>query len=221
MSYKENSFYQDILVSECFYVATEAKQLVSYEILGESRVCLWSDKSLAQPFLDAKGIAFDKVKKIDVDRFVTYELDDIFNEGDQVLVNPTSKSDGDLVDVVKVSDELMSDLDSIRLKEFAKDVAKEDAVFGLSEKGAKQFALISDDEHQRPHIMPVWSIKSRAEKVRREDFDNLELVEIEGAVFDEWLDTLRDDDKAVAIDLKPGVVGTVVSAQKVIDQLAL
>ena len=56
--------------------------------------------------------------------------------------------------------------------------------------------------------------KSRAEKVRREDFDNLELVEIEGAVFDEWLDTLRDDDKAVAIDLKPGVVGTVVSAQK-------
>lgn len=221
MSYKENSFYQDILVSECFYVATEAKQLVSYEILGESRVCLWSDKSLAQPFLDAKDIAFDKVKKIDVDRFVTYELDDIFNEGDQVLVNPTSKSDGDLVDVVKVSDELMFDLDSIRLKEFAKDVAKEDAVFGLSEKGAKQFALISDDEHQRPHIMPVWSIKSRAEKVRREDFDNLELVEIEGAVFDEWLDTLRDDDKAVAIDLKPGVVGTVVSAQKVIDQLAL
>lgn len=221
MSYKENSFYQDILVSECFYVATEAKQLVSYEILGESRVCLWSDKTLAQPFLDAKGIAFDKVKKIDVDRFVTYELDDIFNEGDQVLVNPTSKSDGDLIDVVKVSDELMSDLDSIRLKEFAKDVAKEDAVFGLSEKGAKQFALISDDEHQRPHIMPVWSIKSRAEKVRREDFDNLELVEIEGAVFDEWLDTLRDDDKAVAIDLKPGVVGTVVSAQKVIDQLAL
>lgn len=221
MSYKENSFYQDILVSECFYVATEAKELVSYEILGESRVCLWSDKSLAQPFLDAKDIAFDKVKKIDVDRFVTYELDDIFNEGDQVLVNPTSKSDGDLVDVVKVSDELMSDLDSIRLKEFAKDVAKEDAVFGLSEKGAKQFALISDDEHQRPHIMPVWSIKSRAEKVRREDFDNLELVEIEGAVFDEWLDTLRDDDKAVAIDLKPGVVGTVVSAQKVIEQLAL
>lgn len=221
MSYKENSFYQDILVSECFYVATEAKQLVSYEILGESRVCLWSDKSLAQPFLDAKDIAFDKVKKIDVDRFVTYELDDIFIEGDQVLVNPTSKSDGDLVDIVKVSDELMSDLDSIRLKEFAKDVAKEDAVFGLSEKGAKQFALISDDEHQRPHIMPVWSIKSRAEKVRREDFDNLELVEIEGAVFDEWLDTLRDDDKAVAIDLKPGVVGTVVSAQKVIDQLAL
>lgn len=220
MSYKENSFYQDILVSECFYVATKSKQLIGYEILGESRVCLWSDKTLAQPFLDAKGIDFDKVKKIDVDRFVTYELDNIFNEGDQVLVNPTTKSDGELIDVVKVSDELMSDLDSIRLKEFAKDVAKEDAVFGLSEKGAKQFALISDDEHQRPHIMPVWSIKSRAEKVRREDFDTLELVEIEGAVFDDWLDTLRDDDKAVAIDLKPGVVGTVVSAQKVIDQLA-
>ncbi|MCG7339986.1 DUF2750 domain-containing protein [Staphylococcus sp. ACRSN] len=221
MSYKESSFYEDILVNECFYVATKSKELVRYEVLGENRVCLWTDKTLAQPFLDSKNIEFDKVKKIDVDRFVTYELDNIFTEGDQVLVNSSSKSDGELVDVIKVSDEVMSDLDSIRLKEFAKDVAKDDAVFGLTSKDSKQFTLISDEENKRPHIMPVWSIKNRAEKVRREDFESLELIEVEGAVFNEWLDTLRDDDKAVAIDLKPGVVGTVVPAQKVIDQLTV
>ena len=79
--------------------------------------------------------------------------------------------------------------------------------------------MISDDEHQKPHIMPVWSIRNRAEKVRNEDFEECDIIEIEGEVFAEWLDILRDDDKAVAIDLKSGVVGTVVSAQKVIDQL--
>ncbi|POC79162.1 hypothetical protein CRN61_11950, partial [Vibrio vulnificus] len=34
------------------------------------------------------------------------------------------------------------------------------------------------------------------------------------SVFGEWLDKLRDDDKGVGIDLKPGVIGTIVSAQK-------
>ena len=63
------------------------------------------------------------------------------------------------------------------------------------------------------HIMPVWSIKSRARKVRDQDFEECDLIEIEGEVFSEWLDKLRDDNKAVAIDLKSGVVGTVVSHQ--------
>lgn len=79
--------------------------------------------------------------------------------------------------------------------------------------------MISDDEHQKPHIMPVWSIKNRASKVRDEDFEECEIIEIEGKVFGEWLDKLRDDDKAVAIDLKPGVVGTVVSAQKLSNEI--
>ena len=67
--------------------------------------------------------------------------------------------------------------------------------------------------------MPVWSIKNRASKVRDEDFEECEIIEIEGKVFGEWLDKLRDDDKAVAIDLKPGVVGTVVSAQKLSNEI--
>ena len=62
--------------------------------------------------------------------------------------------------------------------------------------------------------MPVWSIKNRARKVRDKDFEECDLIEIEGSVFSEWLDKLRDNDQAVAVDLKPGVVGTIVSPQK-------
>ena len=67
--------------------------------------------------------------------------------------------------------------------------------------------------------MPVCRVKHRAAKVRYADFEECAIIEIEGKVFGEWLDKLRDDDKAVAIDLKPGVVGTVVSAQKLSNEI--
>ena len=102
-----------------------------------------------------------------------------------------------------MTDELMSELDKIRIKEFVKDVAKEDQVFGLSKHDENHFILISDDSEEKPQIMPVWSLKNRALKVRDEDFEECELIEIEGSVFSEWLDKLRDNDQVVAIDLKP------------------
>ena len=43
-----------------------------------------------------------------------------------------------------MTDELMSELDKIRIKEFVKDVAK-DQVFGLSKHDENHFILISDD----------------------------------------------------------------------------
>jgi hypothetical protein len=219
MSYKASSFFQDILVNEFFYVATKSKQLIRHEVLGKEIICVWTNKKTAETFLTKHDTDYDQIKKIDIDRFVTYEIDDVFEEGEEVLMDPSSQTDGDLVNIVEATNELMSDLDEIRLKEFVMDVAKEDAVFGLSNKEAKQFIMISDDEHQKPHIMPVWSIRNRAEKVRNEDFEECDIIEVEGEVFAEWLDILRDDDKAVAVDLKPGVVGTVVSAQKMLDQL--
>ncbi|AWI44029.1 MULTISPECIES: DUF2750 domain-containing protein [Staphylococcus] len=219
MSYKASSFFQDILVNEFFYVATKSKQLIRHEVLGKEIICVWTNKETAETFLTKHDTDYDQIKKIDIDRFVTYEIDDVFEEGEEVLMDPSSQTDGDLVNIVEATNELMSDLDEIRLKEFVMDVAKEDAVFGLSNKEAKQFIMISDDEHQKPHIMPVWSIRNRAEKVRNEDFEECDIIEVEGEVFAEWLDILRDDDKAVAVDLKPGVVGTVVSAQKMLDQL--
>ncbi|MBZ8173668.1 DUF2750 domain-containing protein [Staphylococcus cohnii] len=219
MSYKASSFFQDILVNEYFYIATKSKQLIRHEILGKDVICVWTQKETAETFLNKHDTDYDKLKKIDIDRFVTYEMDDMFEQGEEVLMNASSQTDGDLVNIIDFTNELMSDLDEIRLKEFIIDVAKEDAVFGLTNKNEKQFIMISDDEHQKPHIMPVWSIRNRAEKVRNEDFEECDIIEIEGEVFAEWLDILRDDDKAVAIDLKSGVVGTVVSAQKVLDQL--
>lgn len=219
MSYKESSFFKEILINEVFYVATEAKELIRQEIDENKVVCTWTDKEIAEAYLKKQKIDYDKIKKIDIDRFVTYEIDNVFDANEQVLMNPTSEKDGELIPIAEVTDELMSDLDNIRLKEFVKDVAKEDAVFGLTNKSVKQFLMISDDSHQRPNIMPVWSIKNRAEKVRDEDFEECDIIEVEGEVFAEWLDNLRDDDNAVAIDLKPGVLGSVVPAQKVIDQL--
>ncbi|MGW7810907.1 DUF2750 domain-containing protein [Staphylococcus xylosus] len=219
MSYKESSFFKEILINEVFYVATETKELIRQEIDENKVVCTWTDKETAEAYLKKQKIDYDKIKKIDIDRFVTYEIDNVFDDNEQVLMNPTSEKDGELIPIAEATDELMSDLDNIRLKEFVKDVAKEDAVFGLTNKSVKQFLMISDDSHQRPNIMPVWSIKNRAEKVRDEDFEECDIIEVEGEVFAEWLDNLRDDDNAVAIDLKPGVLGSVVPAQKVIDQL--
>src|SRR5699024_188821 len=200
-------------------IATKSKQLIRHEILGKDVICVWTQKETAETFLNKHDTDHDKIKKLHIDRFVTYEVDDVFAEGEDVLMNAAPERDGAVVNIVDFTNELMSDLDEIRLKEFVIDVAEEDAVFGLTNKDAKQFIMISDDEHQKPHIMPVWSIRNRAEKVRNEDFEECDIIEIEGEVFAEWLDTLRDDDKAVAIDLKSGVVGTVVSAQKVLDQL--
>ncbi|MGW7977392.1 DUF2750 domain-containing protein [Staphylococcus xylosus] len=219
MSYKESSFFKEILINEVFYVATEAKELIRQEVDENKVVCTWTDKETAEAYLKKQKIDYDKIKKIDIDRFVTYEIDNVFSDNEQVLMNPTSEKDGELIPIAEATDELMSDLDNIRLKEFVKDVAKEDAVFGLTNKNVKQFLMISDESHQRPNIMPVWSIKKRAEKVRDEDFEECDIIEVEGEVFAEWLDDLRDDDNAVAIDLKPGVLGSVVPAQKVLDQL--
>lgn len=219
MSYKESSFFKEILINEVFYVATEAKELIRQEVDENNVVCTWTDKETAEAYLKKQKIDYDKIKKIDIDRFVTYEIDNVFSDNEQVLMNPTSEKDGELIPIAEATDELISDLDNIRLKEFVKDVAKEDAVFGLTNKNVKQFLMISDESHQRPNIMPVWSIKNRAEKVRDEDFEECDIIEVEGEVFAEWLDNLRDDDNAVAIDLKPGVLGSVVPAQKVLDQL--
>ena len=220
MSYKASSFFQDILINEVFYVGTKSKHLIRQEISEQNVVCAWTDKATAESYLNKEQIEYDKVKTVDIDRFVTYEIDDIFDKDDEVLMNPTSHKDGERVRIVAASNELMSDLDSIRLKEFVKDVAKEDAVFGLTNKNEKQFIMISDEAHQKPHIMPVWSIKNRARKVRDKDFEECDLIEIEGSVFSEWLDKLRDNDQAVAVDLKPGVVGTIVSPQKVSNELS-
>ncbi|MGY0755944.1 DUF2750 domain-containing protein [Staphylococcus haemolyticus] len=219
MSYKNEAYFKDVLINEVFYVANKNKKLVRLNSNNQDYVGVWSQEGQAEDYLKHASIDYDRVLKIDIDTFVTYELDDLFDEDDQVIINQTSQETGQIVKVVKMTDELMSELDKIRIKEFVKDVAKEDQVFGLSKHGENHFILISDHSEEKPQIMPVWSLKNRALKVRDEDFEECELIEIEGSVFSDWLDKLRDNDQAVAIDLKPGVVGTVISAQKLSNEL--
>ncbi|EHJ07236.1 DUF2750 domain-containing protein [Staphylococcus simiae] len=221
MSYKTYSFFRDILINEYIYFASKNKRLVRLDYEGVSYVAVWTDEEMAKSYLTNEHVPFDKVVRMDVDRFATYELDDLFDDQDKVLINHTSEDDGILINVVNLTQELMTELDKIRIKEFVQDVAKYDEVYGLTKKGYKQFILISenDDKNEKPYIMPVWSIKNRAAKVRDEDFEECDLITIEGSVFSDWLDELRDDNKAVAIDLKSGVVGTVVSAQKLSNEL--
>lgn len=221
MSYKTYSFFRDILINEYIYFASKNKKLVRLNYKSKDYIGVWTDENMAESFLTSRDIPFDKVVKMDVDRFATYELDDLFDEQDYTVMNQTIEEVGHLLNVVSVTQEIMTELDKIRLKEFVQDVAKYDEVYGLTKKGSKQFILISenDNDEKRPHIMPVWSIKSRALKVRDEDFEECDLITIEGSVFSEWLDELRDDQKAVAIDLKTGVVGTIVSAQKLSNEL--
>lgn len=221
MSYKAYPFFREILINECIYFASKNKKLVRLNYKSEAYVGVWTEESVAVSFLTSRDIPFDKVVKMNVDRFATYELDELFDEQDHIIMNQTMEEEGHLLNVVAVTQEVMTELDKIRIKEFVQDVAKYDEVYGLTKKGSKQFILISenDSDEKKPHIMPVWSIKNRALKVRDEDFEECDLITIEGSVFGEWLDELRDDHKAVAIDLKTGVVGTIVSAQKLSNEL--
>jgi len=47
MSYKESSFFQDILINEVFYVATKSKHLIRQEISEQNVVCARTDKVTA------------------------------------------------------------------------------------------------------------------------------------------------------------------------------
>lgn len=221
MSYKSYEFYQDILVTEKIYLATKESKIVRQDILGKNVIAIWTRKDTAEQYLSKVNAEFDELKTLDIDKFVTYEMDRIFDEHEEVIINPTSNNDGELVEIATCTDELMTDLDNIRIKEFNSTIAKTDSVYGLSSQNPKHFILISDEEHEKPNIMPVWSVKSQAEKVRDDDFEECDIIEVEGEVFADWLDKLRDDDKAVAIDLKPGVIGTVTSAQVLSDKLTI
>ena len=56
--------------------------------------------------------------------------------------------------------------------------------------------------------------------MRDEDFEECDVDQVEGEVFSEWLDQLRDDDNGVGINLKPNVVGSIVSAQTLKNELS-
>ncbi len=221
MSYKNERFYKDILTNEQFFIAVKDKKMIKHSHNGKPLFCFWTRESLAKTYLETSDVAYDKIKAMDIDQFATYELDDMFDEEDEALVNVTDRAQGHEIRIIEVVSDLMTDLDNIRIREFVQDVAKSDTVYGLSQKDNKQFMIVYDenDNFDQSHFMPAWSLNKRAEKVAEEDFETFELIDVEGEVFAEWLDELRDDNRYVAIDVKPGVVGTIVSAQKLANEL--
>lgn len=223
MSYKNERFYEDILTNEQFYFAVKDKKIIKHDHNGKDLVCFWTRTSLAEAYLKNLEIEYDKIKKMDIDRFATYELDEMFDETDEALVNVTENVEGHEINIFDAFNEIMSDLDRIRIREFVQDIANTDTVYGLTQKGYKQFMMVSDeyDHFEHSHFVPVWSLSKRAEKVANEDFESFELIDVEGEVFSDWLDELRDDNRYVAIDIKPGVIGTIVSAQKLANELTI
>lgn len=221
MSYKDERFYKDILTNEQFFIAVKDKKIVKHTHNGKQLFCFWTRESLANEYLENQQVAFDKLKVMDIDRFVTYELDDMFDNDDEAVVNVTKDSEGHDIRIQEAFNDIMTDIDRLRIREFVEDVSNTDTVYGLTQKGTKQFMVVSDenDNFEQSHFMPVWSLSKRAQHVAGEDFEAFELIDVEGEVFAEWLDELRDDNRYVAIDLKPGVVGTIVSAQKLANEL--
>ncbi|SUK10971.1 Protein of uncharacterised function (DUF2750) [Staphylococcus agnetis] len=221
MSYKNERFYKDILTNEQFFIAVKDKKIVKHLHNGKQLFCFWTRESLAKAYLENLNVEFDKIKTMDIDRFTTYELDDMFDEEDEAVVNVTIDAEGHEIKILSAFNDIMTDIDRLRIREFVEDVSKTDTVYGLTRQGTKQFMVVSDenDNFEQSHFMPVWSLSQRAKRVAEEDFETLELIDVEGEVFSEWLDELRDDNRYVAIDLKPGVVGTIVSAQKLANEL--
>ncbi|MFO3687974.1 DUF2750 domain-containing protein [Staphylococcus felis] len=223
MSYKNERFYKDILTNEQFFLAVKDKKIIKHSHNGKDLFCFWTRESLAKEYLENLNVDYDKIKTMDIDRFATYELDDMFDDADEAVVNVTKDIEGHEIRIVDAINELMSDLDRIRIREFVQDIAKTDTVYGLTKKGYKQFMVVYDenDNFEQSHFVPVWSLSQRADKVAKEDFETFELIDVEGEVFSEWLDELRDDNRYVAIDVKPGVIGTIVSAQKLANELTI
>ena len=85
MSYKAYPFFRDILINECIYFASKNKKLVRLNYKSEAYVGVWTEESVAVSFLTSRDIPFDKVVKMDVDRFATYELDELFDEQDHII----------------------------------------------------------------------------------------------------------------------------------------
>ncbi|AJC95518.1 DUF2750 domain-containing protein [Staphylococcus hyicus] len=221
MSYKNERFYKDILTNEQFFIAVKDKKIVKHLHNGKQLFCFWTRESFAKAYLENLNVEFDKIKAMDIDRFTTYELDDMFDDEDEAVVNVTIDAEGHEIKILSAFNDIMTDMDRLRIREFVEDVSKTDTVYGLTRQGTKQFMVVSDenDNFEQSHFMPVWSLSQRAKRVAEEDFETLELIDVEGEVFSEWLDELRDDNRYVAIDLKPGVVGTIVSAQKLANEL--
>ena len=81
---------------------------------------MWTNEDIAKEYLNHSDIQFDRLLNIDIDTFVTYDMDELFDESDKILINTSSKEEGHIVKVVDMMNELMSELDKFVLKNLQK-----------------------------------------------------------------------------------------------------
>lgn len=209
------SMFKTILAKEKFYVILYEKRMLRDE--QKDIRLIWSAKEYAEAYLKATGITqYEKILELDIDRFVTYEMDDILDKGDKFIVDRYEGKQGIELDAYDFIEEIMSELDDIRIDEFAEDICNEEYVYGLTVKGQKQFILVSEEDDSLPNMMTVWSTRKLAEKVHRDDFEEYDIIEIETEVFEEWLEDLKQEDIALGINLKSGMLGTVTDPKAVL-----
>nr|WP_263315046.1 DUF2750 domain-containing protein [Mammaliicoccus sp. Marseille-Q6498] len=218
MPVQDMSMFKQILTKEKFYVV-----LINRRILRDDNKdirLIWSKQEYAESFIKDYNITeYDKVMELDLDRFVTYEMDDILDEGDKFIVDRYEDNKGIEVEAISFIEEIMSELDDIRIEEFAEDICKEEYVYGLTVKGQKQFIIVSEEDNSLPNMMTVWSSRKLAEKVRRDDFEEYEVIEVETEVFEEWLEDLKQQDFAVGINMKSGMIGTITDPKAVLNAM--
>lgn len=83
MSYKYEAFFKDILINEYIYFASKNKKLIRIQHENLPYIAMWTDENVAESYLLHHSIEYDKIIRADIDRFVTYEMDEIFDPGDK------------------------------------------------------------------------------------------------------------------------------------------
>lgn len=104
---------------------------------------------------------------MDVDRFATYELDELFDEQDHIIMNQTMEEEGHLLNVVAVTQEVMTELDKIRIKEFVQDVAKYDEVYGLTKKEVSSLFSLVKMIATKSRILCLYGVLKQSVKSSR------------------------------------------------------
>ncbi|MGD6766999.1 DUF2750 domain-containing protein [Mammaliicoccus lentus] len=218
MAIQDMSMFKQILTKEKFYVVLTDKRILR-DADTNTRL-IWSKKEYAEKYLKETNITtYEKVMELDLDRFVTYEMDDILDEGDRFIVDRYEEFSGTEVEAIRFIEQIMSELDDIRIEEFAEDICNEDYVYGLTVKGQKQFIIVSEEDSSLPNMMTVWSTRKLVEKVHRNDFEEYDIIEVETEVFEEWLEDLKQDNIALGVNLKPGMIGTVTDPKVVLNAM--
>lgn len=134
-------------------------------------------------------------------------------------MDKSAEDNGIKIEAIPFIEEIMSELDDIRIDEFAEDICNESYVYGLTVKGQKQFIIVSEEDASLPNMMTVWSTRKLAEKVHRDDFEEYDIIEVETEVFEEWLEDLKQEDIALGINLKSGMIGTVTNPKAILNAM--